>query len=120
MQSEARQSGISQGPYSAARRFVNPDPFLALRIQPDPSPTSLFLSLPLSFSPFLPHSGETKLEACVFCDETLSEAVKVRHAATRHPMHKRGRGRGRGRGGGRARGRGRKGDKMSQLDQYFV
>eukprot|EP00039_Didymoeca_costata_P016971 m.310406 g.310406 ORF g.310406 m.310406 type:complete len:847 (-) comp16476_c2_seq4:74-2614(-) len=62
--------------------------------------------------------GGTKLQGCMFCNDTLAAHVDFGHAKMRHPMHSRGRGRG---GRGRGRGRGRRNLKgKAALDQYFV
>uniref|UniRef100_A0A8C3S8X9 DNA topoisomerase n=1 Tax=Chelydra serpentina TaxID=8475 RepID=A0A8C3S8X9_CHESE len=69
---------------------------------------------------------ETQHSGCVFCDPVFQDLVELKHAATRHPMHRGGQGRRQGRGRGKGRRPGgrpnpkRPKDKMAALAAYFV
>ncbi|XP_034647313.1 DNA topoisomerase 3-beta-1 isoform X2 [Trachemys scripta elegans] len=65
---------------------------------------------------------ETQHSGCVFCDPVFQDLVELKHAATRHPMHRGGQGKrqGRGRGKGRRPNPKRPKDKMAALAAYFV
>ncbi|XP_073169832.1 DNA topoisomerase 3-beta-1 isoform X4 [Lepidochelys kempii] len=69
---------------------------------------------------------ETQHSGCVFCDPVFQDLVELKHAATRHPMHRGGQGKRQGRGRGKGRRPGgrpnpkRPKDKMAALAAYFV
>ncbi|KAM7145146.1 DNA topoisomerase 3-beta-1 isoform 2-T2 [Macrochelys suwanniensis] len=69
---------------------------------------------------------ETQHSGCVFCDPVFQDLVELKHAATRHPMHRGGQGRRQGRGRGKGRRPGgrpnpkRPKDRMAALAAYFV
>ncbi|EMP40271.1 DNA topoisomerase 3-beta-1 [Chelonia mydas] len=69
---------------------------------------------------------ETQHSGCVFCDPVFQDLVELKHAATRHPMHRGGQGKRQGRGRGKGRRPGgrpnpkRPKDKMADLAAYFV